>query len=542
MSSGQGNTLSPIVDFAYETVREKEWDNIVACHNGIPYATVWSYSKMKMGAHKLVHERFANAPSGSVFVSTVCMTACGNFALVGYNTGHLDRFNVQSGLHRCVYVKPTTKTAHDGSVRAVITDQLNQFVISGGNDRQVNFWHLNKGNHLGSLKVSAPVDHLRLHLENNLLAVSMDDYSLIIVDIETKRTVRRLANVHSNRITDMTFDVECRRLYTATMDSMIYIWDLVSGQLVDLFRVASPCTSLSLSPTGEFLATSHVNDLAIYLWANISIYTTVNLKPIDLENEQIKLLTLPSVRSDEEMDQENDEQPTLDTDNQNIQDEELETVYVSPEQLSSDLITFSGLASSRWKNLFNLELIRRRNKPKEPVQKPVAAPFFLSTISGLVPKFDLKASGEGQSKSDSSQIKNVHRSFVSPFGLLLCECASKPTPDFTEVLVELKQFGPSKIDAELSLLAPESCAGSTDYLLYFLNAIHWMITRNDNFELAQSYLALFLKIHTDCIVKQLVLVEECAKIADAMHGSWQRLSTSLGKSLCLINFLRNAVL
>ena len=30
----------------------------------------------------------------------MCITACGNFAVVGMTTGHVEMFNMQSGLHR----------------------------------------------------------------------------------------------------------------------------------------------------------------------------------------------------------------------------------------------------------------------------------------------------------------------------------------------------------------------------------------------------------------------------------------------------------
>jgi len=38
--------------------REKEWDGIAACHRRINVVTTWSFDKMKMGQHKLIHQRF----------------------------------------------------------------------------------------------------------------------------------------------------------------------------------------------------------------------------------------------------------------------------------------------------------------------------------------------------------------------------------------------------------------------------------------------------------------------------------------------------
>lgn len=44
------------------------------------------------------------------------------------------------------------------------------------------------------------------------------------------------------------------------------VWDLPSGALIDWFRVKKPVTSLAFSPKGDFLASTHVGSLAIYLW------------------------------------------------------------------------------------------------------------------------------------------------------------------------------------------------------------------------------------------------------------------------------------
>ena len=43
--------------------------------------------------------------------------------------------------------------------------------------------------------------------------------------------------------------------------------------------------SLSLSPTGDFLATCHVDDLGVYLWANKTLYAHVDLRPLPADYE-----------------------------------------------------------------------------------------------------------------------------------------------------------------------------------------------------------------------------------------------------------------
>ena len=40
----------------------------------------------------------------------VDVSSCGNYCVIGYSSGHIDMFNMQSGLHRGTYANPTTGT------------------------------------------------------------------------------------------------------------------------------------------------------------------------------------------------------------------------------------------------------------------------------------------------------------------------------------------------------------------------------------------------------------------------------------------------
>ena len=62
---------------------------------------------------------------------------CGNYFLVGYSSGHVDLYNIQSGLFRGTYGKPN---AHKCSVRGVCTDSLNLTTITCGENGEILFW------------------------------------------------------------------------------------------------------------------------------------------------------------------------------------------------------------------------------------------------------------------------------------------------------------------------------------------------------------------------------------------------------------------
>ena len=58
-------------------------------------------------------------------------------------------------------------------------------------------------------------------------------------------------------------------------------------------------------------------------------------------------------------------------------------INVNFEETNFIIVFYSpGLPPARWQNLYNLEVIKARNKPKEVVNKPKNAPFFLPTITG----------------------------------------------------------------------------------------------------------------------------------------------------------------
>lgn len=71
-------------------------------------------------------------------------------------------------------------------------------------------------------------------------------------------------------------------------------WDLPTATMVDIFKVENVVTSLTFSPTGDYLATAHVDNVGIFLWANRTQFTNVSLHSI-ADDEEAKLLALPSL-------------------------------------------------------------------------------------------------------------------------------------------------------------------------------------------------------------------------------------------------------
>ncbi|XP_012271441.1 WD repeat-containing protein 36 [Orussus abietinus] len=511
-------TMPPIMDIVSEKTREKDWCNIATSHLGIGMVSTWSYDNKKMGEHLLLPERFRKKQY--VSATSLCITHCGNFIVIGYSSGHIDRFNMQSGIHRATYGKESG--GHEGAVRGITVDVLNQTVVSAGRDKLLKFWPFKPAQSRepeATVQLDEPAEWLRNHKESSLVAIALQDFSIVLVDLENRRVVRHFRG-HSGRLTDATFNPDARWLVTASMDCTIRTWDIPSAHLIDVFQVPEACTSVHFSPTGVYLATVHVCNLGIYLWSNRMLYSHVSLKALPADYV-VPSMDLPGI---------------LVTDGEQLLEleEEAETTdeYSSPDQLHETLITLSLLPNSRWQNLLNIDIVKKRNKPREPLKVPETAPFFLPTIPALDIKFDLS---NATNTTGSKLLKNTNLQTLTSFGNQLL--STTETNDFTNVFEMLKSFGPSSVDFEIQSLSLDE-KHTTEVLLQFLAMIKWMMTTKRDFELSQAYLAAFLKTHDRTIVKTKKLVDYLEELSQVQLENWSILREKLHYNLSLVEHLR----
>ncbi|CAL7933946.1 unnamed protein product [Xylocopa violacea] len=509
--------MPPITEIAAEITREKEWDNIVAVHSGLATVTTWSFNKSKMGEHKLMPEKFKHNPN--VVATSVCLSKCGNFVVIGYNTGHVEKFNIQSGIHRASY--GTEKGAHQGPVKGLMVDILNQTLITAGRDAIIKFWTFKpkKGETepVAKMILDEPIEWLRYQTESSLVAVALEDFTIILIDFDTKKIVRHFEG-HKAQLTDACFSPDSRWLITASMDCTIRTWDIPSSNLVDIFQVPEACTSLHFSPTGEFLATAHVCNLGIYLWSNRTLYSYISLKAIN-KDDPIPMIGLPGAII--EINDSKDDELV-----------EPEPHYISPEQLHDDLITMSGLAHSRWQNLLNIDIVKKRNKPKEPPKAPENAPFFLPTIPSLELKFDF---------SDVQNIESHKKLITHPelqnLTLFSKSLLSVQNNEFKEIVEKLKCMSPSSIDFEIQSLTADQRTSDT-LLFKFMKMIYYMMEKKTDFELSQAYLAVFLKCHGTTIMETESLTNYLKTLQEIQSKAWFLLRDKLFYNLSVVQALK----
>jgi len=238
--------------------------------------------------------------------------------------------------------------------------------------------------------------------------------------------------------------------------------------------------------------------------------------------------TVAGLENDEE------EEEAIPKENDEEKDDKMDTEEIEEikKQLSEGLITLSSVPRAKWTSLADLETIKRRNRPKEPPKKPEQAPFFLRqelTLEGsifLPPK----------NSKDNMEIEPISRIIhMSDTGskTKFVEVLERnhEKKDFAEALEHLKGLSPSGIDFEFQTL---SLRDDFKELKLLLEMIDYSLDSNQNFELVQAFLNLFLKHHGETVANDSGLVDIVKKLRVKQRENWIRLQSLFQNSLCLI--------
>lgn len=455
----------------------------------------------------------------------------------------------------------------DSTVVGLTIDSRNKTLISVGSDSKLILWSFttHAPHRKCPINLKSPAKKLIHAHDSDFLAISLEDFSIIMFDCSSHSIVRKFGvegstTRHSAPITDMAFGPDGRRLFSSSLDGTIRVWDVPTNTCVDWMTFSTAPTALSLSCTGEFLATAHQGRLGISLWCDRSFFQTIHI-------DGAKPLTHPIQMDEPASIVEDLEQKEFST----LQIKVEESSILLPRKKSVNeiegfpseeeepkgkgLITLSGLPAAHWKNLFNLELVKERNKPVEAPKKPPSAPFFLQWTGGESQNtFKMKEVSENETNSgknesdkwdaawsddeDGTELKEgnpsstnivkrkvneddqqgrakvsyketgVHintskRKKVKHFrsdlvGVLeTCSSSKEESNIFKPVTELLSKMGPAAIDVAFSTL----CHGMHDLedglRLMYLGSL-WLleaIESRQNYEVVNAYLHRFLHIH-----------------------------------------------
>ena len=494
------------------------WESVVTGHRGDKYARTWYWGRKRAG-------RWALETGDGTEVTAVAITICGTFALVGSAGGSVVMYNLQSGLQRQRFPSPLTPAQarrlkvdqisamkrshgndhhtfmagpgqgkHNNGVSGIAVDSLNRNVITCGLDGKIKFWDFLTGCLIDEINwfPMTVITSCSYYRKSDLFALSCDDPSIRVVDIQSKRTVRELWGC-LGQINDFCFSSDGRWIIAASMDSVVRVWDLPTGHLIHAIRLDTPCTALAFSDTGEFLATAHADSVGIHLWNNRALFTHVPTRRIR-DND---ILTTKTPMTSGETGQglidaafDGQDEEVQKNDSTHIaKSEEIDTLDESMQNLSL-------VPRSRWLTLLHLDTIKRRNKPIEPPKAPEKAPFFLPSLDGDTLKSSAvtpnnRSKADESNHAERSRILKMDKEFLNrPFTKFLLQAAS--TGDFEPFISHLSELPPSAADVEIRSL------NSTE-LLPFVHALAFGLRQRRDYELMQVWMSVFLNIHGEML-------------------------------------------
>ena len=529
------------------------WESVLTGHRGDKCARTWFWGRKKAG-------RWAFETGDGTEVTSVAVTSCGTFALVGSASGSISMFNLQSGIHRQRFPSSLTPAqakrlkislaASDGSlpqevdgrkkfslgegrhrkaVTGLMVDGLNRTMISCGLDGKIKFWDFQTGllqEEIDWFPMTAILSS-QYHRPSDLIALSCDDLSIRVVDTETKKLIRELWGC-LGQISDFCFSNDARWIVAASMDSVIRVWDLPTGHLINAIRLESPCTALAFSDTGEFLATAHADSVGIYIWNNRTLFTHV---PTRLITEEDVVSAVPPTSSGDSG------QGLIDA---AFEDEEGngegdETSYnasATIDQLSLDMLTLSLVPKSRWQNLLHLDTIRQRNKPKELPKAPEKAPFFLPSLDGAKAPAPTNTEEQTQTTAaERSRITKMNRTGAANAFTATLQ-ASLQSGDYTPFIEHLKTLSPSAADVEIRSLNP-------DELTTFVSALTHRVRLKRDYELVQAWMSVFLRIHGESVPGNVGLRDALVEWRAWQASEGKRLGDLVGFCGGVVGFLRS---
>jgi U3 small nucleolar RNA-associated protein 21 len=284
--------------------------------------------------------------------TSVCLSSCGNYCVVGSNGGTVYLYNAQSGLPRGSFpqldIDPETSSleyqklkipgnilhdqkkilgldgtqdsyranslstngtpssnsspevgpaqlGHTGAVTGVFLNLVNTVLVTCGLDGLVIFWNFYTHKIECSIQLSSPQCKMEPFREGDLVCVVGQDRMIRLYDLSSKKLCRRFdgKSGHSRAISDICFTPDGRRLLSASYDATVRVWDLPTSRCLSWMKFSAPITSMCMSLSGEYLCLTLADTEGIQMYLDRSLYETVHFwkeptEPVLVENCRVK--------------------------------------------------------------------------------------------------------------------------------------------------------------------------------------------------------------------------------------------------------------
>jgi U3 small nucleolar RNA-associated protein 21 len=374
---------------------------------------------------------------------------------------------------------------------------------------------------------------LRYHRNSDLIALSCDDGSIRVLDIETKKLIRELWASQSHaalQTLDYTFSNDGRWIISAASDSTIRVWDLPTGHLIDAMKLPKKCNSVAFSPSGEFLATGLDDEVGVHVWTNRTLFTHVSTRQI--REKDIATVTAPTASGEGGV-------AVIEAAAEDAEEEEVdETTVPIMDQLSDNITTLSLVPKSRWQTLLHLDVIRARNKPKEGPKAPEKAPFFLPSLGQNKPDDALAPlTQDPKPRISSSALASRSSAATSTNEFTRHLALAAETSEYTPLLTYLSSLPPSAADIAIRTL---DTTEPYDELRTFIQALTARLKERRDYELVQAWMSVFLRLHGSVVVNDAGLVDGLRKWQEEAKRERERVGGLVGYSVGVVGWVRSA--
>jgi U3 small nucleolar RNA-associated protein 21 len=395
--------LPPILDFDFSTFKDKNWGDIVTIHKSHSYAYIWRSDHQAITDKVLVQPNTSfhtyNVPfTLEDHATSISVSACGNFAVVGYRSGIIYKYNLQSTIERGSFptVSPSI-VVHHKEVNGLFIDISNREMISSGVDGKVVFWDFMNHSVLLVIESEIPWILLRGCRETGFVALANLHHDIQIYDIYTRKIIRVFNGGHSRFISDLVFTPDSRRLISSSLDTTMRVWDMPSGRCVAWLSFSSGITSLAISPTSEYLCVGLYNKVGFAVFIDRSLYENIYIN--EEPSSPVPMNSIPSKNFSK-------------ISNQAIHSENVKSKLLDD---GNTLISLSSMPRIYCTNLFYLEAIRLRNTAQTSKLIKMEIPFFLSDLGKSRNEVSVSKGLTAQSseqQQSSSEMRGIKQSRI----------------------------------------------------------------------------------------------------------------------------------
>jgi U3 small nucleolar RNA-associated protein 21 len=357
--------LSPCIDFDFAYIGSKPWGDFVSIHENQKDAFVWKVENKAATKTVLKFPQpivsLDSKDSLHISASAVCVSVCGNFAVVGYSLlGMVGKFNIQSGLFRGFF--DLNKTRRETKVNGVFIDVSNSVLVSINSSGALQFWNFGNFQLKREEKLPHALQILVGNRENNFIACADTQYVVRMYDLDTFNLCRVFMTKHTDQITSLCFSIDLHHLISSSLDGSLQVWNISSSRMTSWLHFDDSISSIVLAPNGD-LITARKNHQEIILSADRSLTETVNvlsepLAPVSVMGHYDIALTVESSSS-------------MQVENMNLND-----LIQTHKKVGG--LTLSDVSKSYWSAICNAELIQKRNMLTRP-QEIKQVPFFIPT-------------------------------------------------------------------------------------------------------------------------------------------------------------------